>query len=733
MILQNDGTRLSAEGRDKTLTFEGRSLHWRTLSEYSFQIGIDGEGMTVEAAAPVSEEVTGGCWVRRYVHPCMLVETVCALGRGVMLKTVSVTARQALTLRYARTEIAAVAEELTRGGEGQPLFVGDAGFIASTFPTAENCRDGAVLYLRHAPFAILKEGETFTFSPAVFGTDTGSGLEESVRQFILERRPHPGDRLRVYCDWGAHDETAKQDGLELDEGMALRILGDLRGAKEKTGLVYDYYLMDAFWYAPDSYDRFKETHWPDGPDRFLRELDGMGMKFGLWFDMNLQKILAPDKTVLRGDTADELCLAWEANMDRVFAPIERHIREHRVRMLKFDFAFFNCDNPAHSFHSRRDTASKEPAVRHFIARLAKLRREYPDLQVLAYNGFTTEMYYIGSVDPNRGGFAVSPFWAQYVDYVYCGDPRPAERPAPLKKSILHYTDCMIEQFTDALIPREAVDDHGTMIGNSNTIYYLQKKSLRDSYLLNIVRGTRKIHLYGETGLLDDDDWRFLRQADKLFDFVCQTGCRTETVLDRPSRGTVYGYSNICGDRGVITAVNVTSVSQQIAVNVPGRLKWKRIYHAGEWCDEPMTLSGPLQTELDPFGVDAYAWERTGDREQFTCLPRPVAAQPAGGYVETDSGTRVEVTLPAGCRRVGIRFLTDTLSPKRAPNTERGGLTIAARGGELIRLDTEEIWSGVSYAVYEIRPQEEPLRLVIDYTGEELVILHWQDMTAGEER
>lgn len=63
-------------------------------------------------------------------------------------------------------------------------------------------------------------------------------------------------------------------------------------------------------------------------------------------------------------------------------------------------------------------------------------------------------------------------------------------PAPLDKSLLHYTDCMREQFRDALFPTEAIDDHGTMLGNTGTIYYLGRRTLRDSYMLNIVRGTR---------------------------------------------------------------------------------------------------------------------------------------------------------------------------------------------------------------------------------------------------
>lgn len=733
----NDDLQLLVDGNNKCMRAGECTLRWKTLAEYSLQIQkADGSLSMVEPSGEPIYESTPNGWIWRFVYPELTAEVRYALEQDVLIKTVTVCAHQPLTIRYARTEIAAVAEELTRGGEGQPLFVGVNGFVSSTFPVAENHHDGAVLTLRHAPFVKLGTSQRFDFSPVVFGVNTKQanleGLAESFRQFLLPRRPHPNNKLRVYCDWGAHDELAAEYELELNEAMSRRILSDLRRARETTGLTYDYYLMDDFWYAPETYQKFRATHWPEGPEKFLSELDEMGMQFGLWFDVNLQRVTDPNKKIFRGDSTKELCISAEENMDMVFSSVEKHIREERVRLLKFDFAFFECNNPGHDFHSQRHTASKDPAVRNFITHLNALRKEFPTLQVLAYNGFTTKLDYIGSVDPNRGGWAVSPFWALSIDYLYCGDPRPAERPAPMEKSIVHYSDCMLEQFMDALLPREAIDDHGSMIGLTNTIYYLQKRSVRDSYLMNIVRGTRKIHLYGETGLLDDADWTFLAKAQKLFDFVCDPACNTEPVLERPSRGTVYGYRNTNGDRGVITAVNVTAMTQPIVVDISGKLRWKRIYHAGEWCDENLALTGSLCTELEGYGIDAYAWERIGEEETET-LAQPIAAQCPGGYVDMDAGTTVTIALPAECDRLGIRFMSDDLSPLRAANDERPAMRIAAQGGEITRLDTMTVWSGISFAVYKVRRTEDTMYLRLENSGEIPITLHWQMLAVRKEQ
>lgn len=287
---------------------------------------------------------------------------------------------------------------------------------------------------------------------------------------------------------------------------------------------------------------------------------------------------------------------------------------------------------------------------------------------------------------------------------------------------------MIEQFTDALMPREAIDDHGSMIGVTNTIYYLQKQHLRDSYVLNIVRGTRKIHLYGETDLLDDSDWAFLAKAQDLFEFICSPSCRTEMVLERPSRGTVYGYSNTCGNKGYVTAVNTTPSSQKVIVNIPGKLQWKRVYHAGEWCDEALYLEGALDTSLEGFGVDVYEWVRTEKAVTKMMLPPAIPEKPAGGYVEADAGTTVEVVLPADCRRIGIRYLTDNLSPIREQNVERPYLSISADGGKLIRLDTMTVWSQISFAVYSVCSDRDNVVLRFTNNGTCHLILHWQDLT-----
>ena len=71
---------------------------------------------------------------------------------------------------------------------------------------------------------------------------------------------------------------------ELDELLRLK----------KAGVRFDYYMMDAFWFAPDGgYRTWRKPNWPNGPDAWIKKCQDNGIKPGLWFRNNtLVKIQA---------------------------------------------------------------------------------------------------------------------------------------------------------------------------------------------------------------------------------------------------------------------------------------------------------------------------------------------------------------------------------------------------------------------------------------------------------
>ena len=90
--------------------------------------------------------------------------------------------------------------------------------------------------------------------------------------------------ITVYDNWAAYDELS--DNVELTEGLAMRQFSELLRLRS-AGVHFDYYLMDAFWYAPaGGYRLWRQPHWPHGPDRWLEACRSNGIRPGLWISGN---------------------------------------------------------------------------------------------------------------------------------------------------------------------------------------------------------------------------------------------------------------------------------------------------------------------------------------------------------------------------------------------------------------------------------------------------------------
>ena len=76
-------------------------------------------------------------------------------------------------------------------------------------------------------------------------------------------RPRLAAPVWVHNNWSAYDELS--DAVPLDEQLAMRELAEMI-----AGVHFDYYVMDAFWYDPDSGNRsWRREDWPNRPDRWI--------------------------------------------------------------------------------------------------------------------------------------------------------------------------------------------------------------------------------------------------------------------------------------------------------------------------------------------------------------------------------------------------------------------------------------------------------------------------------
>ena len=393
-------------------------------------------------------------------------------------------------------------------------------------------------------------------------------------------------------------------------------------------------------------------------------------------------------------------------------------------MIKFEFAFFDCDDPDHKFHACDITASKEPAIRNFTEMISELRAAEPDLKILCYNVFTTDLSWIGAVVKYRPGYAVSPWWAYHADYVYCGDPRASEIASEqLQKSVVYYTDAMISQMRKALMPYDYIDDHGTMCANTGTIYYLGKATLRDSWIMNLSRGSRKLHFYGDLGLLDDGDRAFLKETEKVFDKISRKEFNTEPILSDPADGEPYGYETSDGAEGIVTVVNPSTSEKTVNISLGAWADGKNVIIAPWYADNEIIKTSEykrivkvFQTELKPQSAVSYKWALGDPADQGQRL-----------RLELNANECVSLTVPDKARALSLSFKTPDGSPVRTATGIPDGIELEYDKEYLTPAADCKPWSGLSWTVLKRTERRGASLLKIENkSGRKIVILYREE-------
>ena len=276
---------------------------------------------------------------------------------------------------------------------------------------------------------------------------------------------------------------------------------------------------------------------------------------------------------------------------------------------------------------------------------------------------------------------------------------------------------MEQRFLRAFVPPEAIDDHGTMIGNTNTIYYLGKSAFRDSWIMNLSHGNRKQNLYGELSLLDDADWDFLAQSVPLFERTLGENW-TVQMHGEPMHGGGYAYSCFDEAGGFLTLVNPTSTAQTLCVTPSC---WKEqeqmelclCYAGHSFLEQPLgRTTRALVRTLQPGSVELITWRRC-------------ESVPRAGLLVIDSGASLSFTVPENARRIGLRLTEENGAPVRAFGTGADALSIC---GGLERLLTAPVWSGCSWMLYGCNGGE---TVCIRSGFDRRLLLHWQADAAAQ--
>lgn len=534
---------------------------------------------------------------------------------------------------------------------------------------------------------------------------------------------HP---ISVYINWASYDELS--DNIELTETIAMRQLDELLRLR-KLGVRLDYYLMDAFWYAPNGgYRVWRKPHWPDGPERWLARCLENDVKPGLWLSTNTLCKLEPVpawEDSLNGRRS-AMCLFYGGFLAHFLETM--HLWYQRgVRIFKFDFCDFGAATPAL-------TATMTPSeirarnIDSLRAGLKSFRDAHPEVVLIAYNGFEdqgsqhgTSVPFFKSIEPGH--------WLDTFDSVYCGDPRPADVPcANFWRSKDIYSDHMVRWFERCGFPLSRIDNSGFMVGTTGTCYFRKTAAWKGMLLLSLARGGWVNTYYGNLDLITESDAKWFAKVQRMF-LAFQDHGRITTFGGVPGKSEPYGFAAADTAGGLVTLVNPSQSVARIELpegvlhaeaRFPARIIFRDKGGPLAWDKAAVTL-GPEQMcviatgrctasafdlgEADdvviPARIDRVeaAFEKDGEKAILARLALPR---------DSKVGDRLRVIMrqfiPQGQQHAGHAHRTSGGSPPKGTTLGKMLTISVEHAGKAVPVMVEydkAIWSGLSWAVGEI--------------------------------
>lgn len=546
--------------------------------------------------------------------------------------------------------------------------------------------------------------------------------------------PNP---ISVYDNWSTYDELS--DHVPLTEALTLQELDQVMRLR-RAGARFEYYVIDAFWFAPDGgYRAWRTPNFPNGADTFLEKCKQDHILPGLWFSTNTLVHLnaAPvwRDSLNKQGTAMSM---FEGGFLPDFVNVMQYWYDRGVRMFLFDFADLTAATP-----QAEATLSKEEIVRRnsdaLRNALAAFRRKNPDVVLEAFNGFG------GTMDSTYYPFPfrdpVDLRWLEVFDALYCGDPRPSDVPEMnFWRTLEVYSDHQARRYEEAGVPLERIDTTSFMPGKTGTIYRRAFAEWKGSLLLMLARGGWINTTYGNLELMSDADRRWFARVQSLFLHLQSVG-RIRSFGGVPGNVQTYGWGALDGEGSVYVVVNP---AQDVAtIHLPllspdqkplaqPKLLFRDAGFVPRLSADSIEL-GPGQMAMvgyGKYGGDSYDF----GVQQNVVIPRairPVAAE----FRSTGKG-EIQASIPAPAGG-DLRLIMQQYSPDGslrrtwAGDTNMGQVFVLKAEQEGRQLPIREEynrvnWAGLSFAAGEISQQDlrpgQPLTLTFSSTEKDPVVL-----------
>ena len=537
----------------------------------------------------------------------------------------------------------------------------------------------------------------------------------------------------VYNNWSSYDELS--DNVPQTEQLAIKELDELLRLRRK-GVRFDFYVMDAFWFAKDGgYRTWRKSTWPNGPDRWLKQCRENGIKPGLWFGTNLLVQLDPvpewEDSLNRKRNA--MCFFKGGFLPHFMQTLQLWY-DRGFRMFKFDFVDFAAAPPdLEASMSKEEIRSRNEFA--FRDALWKFREKNPGVVLVAYNGFGGDLEMTTGPFPFRSTIDLR--WLKVFDSIYSGDPRPSDVPMMnFWRSQDLYGDHMVRRFEDSGLPLERIDATSVMYGTTGTIYYRRTQAWKSGLLLMLARGGWVNTIHGNLELIDDQKAVWMAKVFELYLRMESLG-RTKTFGGIPGEAEPYGFPSLDANGSLYTVVNpaqairsieLPRLSQDQAGSAQKRILFRDVGFQPSLSGDSITL-GPEQMAVIGFGKYASPEYDLGMEDEVII---PQSIEPLVASFESHASHMIEasVTPPAGGRlRIVMQQRTPDGYIRRTwaggpPKGENMGrvlkIEVSQRGQPLpVRINYDKvIWSGLSWGVGEVEAFAPGLPILIRCTSAE---------------
>ncbi len=529
--------------------------------------------------------------------------------------------------------------------------------------------------------------------------------------------PHLRAPVFVYNNWSSYDELS--DSVNLTEELAMRELNELLRLR-RQGVRFDFYVMDAFWFAPDGgYRTWRKPSWPDGPDLWITKCTENGIRPGLWFGTNALVKLEPVPEWRSSLNRQRTAMSFsEGGFLPHFMQTLQYWYDHGIRMFKFDFADFGAATPeAEQSVSPEEIRSRN--IQAFRTALHSFRQKNPDAVLVAFNGFGGDLESTAAPFPFRN--PVDLRWLEVFDALYSGDPRPSDVPQMnFWRSVDIYSDHMIRRYEQSQVPLDRLDSTAFMIGATGTIYSRKTNAWEGMAILTLARGGRINTLHGNLELLDDEQARWLAKVQSLY-FGMQTTGSTRSFGGIPGAAEPYGFASFDAEGAIYTVVNpgqrlaeieMPHFPAQRAADIHRRLLFRDAGFIPVISGNRISL-GPGQLAVAGYGRYAHAEYDLGTQQDVR-IPkaiRPVEANFSPTEKNTISAS-VAVPPHGDLRIVMQQYAAEGNvlrswggAPPNGTSMAKILALTATQNGRSIPLQIEYdkmIWSGLSWAVGEVK-------------------------------